>query len=70
MKSIRTLAVLGVAMFAGYAMTSCTSKEPVTEEIVLCADCGMEKGGEGCCAADAVRCEDCSKIKGSPGCCK
>ena len=39
-------------------------------EVVLCADCGVEKGAEGCCDPDAPRCDSCDKIKGSEGCCK
>ena len=38
--------------------------------LVLCDDCGVEKGTEGCCDDEAERCDHCDKIKGSEGCCK
>ena len=50
--------------------TGCQSADADTAEVVLCGDCGVEKGAEGCCDADAPRCDDCDMIKGSEGCCK
>ena len=52
-------------------LASCKSSSEVetSAEIVLCGDCGVEKGTDACCG-DAERCGDCNMIKGSPGCCK
>jgi len=49
---------------------SCKCAACGTAEVVLCSDCGMEKGTEGCCDPEAERCSSCGKIKGSPGCCE
>ena len=48
----------------------CKSTDADSAEMVLCGDCGVEKGAEGCCDADAPRCDSCDKIEGSEGCCK
>ena len=48
----------------------CQSTDTDTAEMVLCDDCGVEKGAEGCCDPEAPRCDSCDKIKGSEGCCK
>ncbi len=54
-----------VAFFA-----SCKSSTCSTAAVVLCDDCGVEKGSGDCCDPDAEHCGDCGKIKGSPGCCE
>ena len=55
------------ALFLGLgALTSCTAEASAA---VLCG-CGVEKGAEGCCDAEAPRCDGCGMIKGSEGCCK
>ena len=66
MKAILILVFAALPLL--FLSTSCTSSDEVQEVMTLC-DCGMEKGTEGCCDAEAPRCDDCGKIKGSPGCC-
>ena len=52
------------------SLGACTSTDDSSEQVVTCADCGVEKGAEGCCDPDAERCDGCGKIKASAGCCK
>ena len=66
---------LGIALPIGLfsACSSCpfcADGDAAEVAIVVCGDCGVEKGAEGCCDPDAERCGDCGKIKGSEGCCK
>ena len=67
----RILITLSLALPLGVLACKSQSQDmsDTSAEVVLC-DCGMEKGTEGCCDADAEHCPDCGKIKGSPGCCK
>ena len=71
MKRLVTIAlwVLCLALPIG-VLGACKSADGGTADMVLCSDCGVEKGTEGCCDADAERCSSCGKIKGSPGCCE
>ena len=69
MKTIRTLALASMALFAAYAISSCASQDDTAEMVQFCAECGVEEGGDNCCDADAERC-DCGMIKGAAGCCK
>jgi hypothetical protein len=48
----------------------CMKDSDQSAEMMLCADCGMEKGSKGCCDPAAEHCVKCGMIKGSPGCCK
>ena len=64
-----TRILIALALALPFALSAgCQSTD--TAEMVLCDDCGVEKGTEGCCDADAPRCDGCDKIKGSEGCCK
>ena len=65
MKAIALAPLFALLLGLG-ALTSCTAE---ASEAVLC-ECGVEKGAEGCCDAEAPRCDGCGKIKGSEGCCK
>ncbi len=48
----------------------CRRVQNESAEMMLCGECGMEKGSKGCCDPAAMHCEKCGMIKGSPGCCK
>lgn len=68
-KAIQALALAVPALFLG-ACSSCPLSEDSSAEVVVCDDCGVEKGTDGCCDPNAERCGDCGKIKGSEGCCE
>jgi predicted small secreted protein len=61
--------VLPAALVSSCSSCSWGGGDDTAAEVVLCDGCGVEKGAEGCCDADAERCDDCGKIKGSAGCC-
>ena len=64
-----TKILIALSLSLPFALSAgCKSAD--TAEVVLCADCGVEKGTEGCCDPDAPRCDSCDKIKGAAGCCK
>ena len=65
----RFITALFLALSFGF-VAACESMGETTEVVVLCADCGVQTGREGCCDADAARCDGCGKIKGSEGCCQ
>ena len=65
----RFIIPLFLALSFGLA-AACESTGETTDVVVLCGDCGVEKGAEGCCDAEAMRCDSCGKIKGSEGCCQ
>jgi len=62
--------VLPLGLLAACSSCPCGGGDERAAELVLCDDCGVEKGTDGCCDADAKRCGECGKIEGSPGCCK
>jgi len=64
--------LIAVSLALPFALTTgCKSSRPeTTEVVVLCPDCGVEKGSQDCCDPDAERCADCGKIEGSEGCCE
>ena len=64
-----TRILIACALFLPFGLAACHSQGHEAE-MVLCDSCGVEKGTEGCCDAEAERCGGCEKIKGSPGCCK
>jgi len=66
MKALALAPLFALCLGLG-ALTSCCAAEAAPT--ALC-DCGVEKGAEGCCDAEAARCDGCGKIKGSAGCCK
>ena len=69
-KAILTLAVALPAAFVSTCSSCCWDSDDTVAEVVLCDSCGVEKGTDDCCDAEAEKCADCDKIKGSPGCCK
>ncbi len=66
---IRMIALACLVCPLALTSSGCKSDQHQAE-MVLCADCGMEKGSAGCCDPNAAHCAKCGKIKGSPGCCK
>lgn len=66
---IRLIALACLVFPLALSASSCRSHHHEAE-MVLCADCGMEKGSARCCDPNAACCEKCGKIKGAPGCCK
>ncbi len=72
MKSIRILALAGLALFAGLAISSCGKSEETTEtpKVEYCADCGAapHEGVDCVVLTDENKCAECGLIKESPGC--
>jgi hypothetical protein len=70
-KLVITLCVaLPIGLLSSCSSCPFCSDGDASAEVVVCGDCGVEKGAEGCCDPDAERCGDCGKIKGSEACCK
>lgn len=65
-----TRILIALSLMLPIGLAGACKSQGESAEMMLCADCGVEKGTEGCCDADAARCDSCDKIKGSPGCCK
>ena len=71
MKSIRILALAGLALFAGLAISSCGKSEKTTEtpEVAYCEKCGVAPHeGVDCALTDENKCAECELIKDSLGC--
>ncbi len=64
------LVAFGALVISGCQEATTSPAQAESVAPALCGECGQIKGGDACCAADAVTCDKCGLAKGSPGCCK